>query len=323
MKRLFLLLLPALLLLAVLSLFVGDGPLNLARALAQDGVDRAILVDLRLPRLMLALMTGASLGACGAALQGLVRNPLAEPGLIGVTGGASLGAMIVFHFGLAALMPLALPLGGMLGAGLAVAVCLALARRGAGTLGLILAGIAVSALTGALGVLVLNLAPSPFAAYEILYWTMGSVADRSWREVLLAAPFVVTGLAIVLSRAPALRLLSMGEAMGVSLGVDLSRLRLSLAWGIAAAVGAVTSVTGGIGFVGLIAPHLLRPFLAQDPARLVPASAVAGAAIVLAADILTRLIPSQGPALQLGVVTALAGSPIFFWVLLRGGGTRR
>lgn len=312
-----------LLALACLSLLIGDGPLNLLQALAVDGVDRTILLELRLPRLVLALMTGAVLGGCGAALQGLVRNPLAEPGLIGVTGGASLGAMIVFHFGLAALVPLALPVGGMLGAGLAVAVCLMLARRGTGTLGLILAGIAVSALAGALGVLVLNLAPSPFAAYEILYWTMGSVADRSWREVLLAGPFVVLGMAVVLSRASVLRVLSMGEAMGAALGVDLARLRLWLAWGIAAAVGAVTSVTGGIGFVGLIAPHILRPFLAQDPARLVPASALVGATIVLAADILTRLVPSQGPALQLGVVTALAGSPIFFWVLLRGRGSVR
>lgn len=319
MSRLLVLLLVLVLGLCAASLMIGDVPLDLIRAFQRDGVDRTILVDLRLPRLILAILTGASLGACGAALQGLVRNPLAEPGLIGVTGGASLGAMLVFHFGLAVAFPLALPIGGMLGAAVTVTLCLVLARYGAGTLGLILAGIAMSALAGALGILVLNLAPSPFAAYEILFWTMGSVADRSWREVALVTPFILAGLAIVLAKAGQLRLLSMGDAMGAALGADLRRMRILFAWGIASAVGAVTSVTGGIGFVGLIAPHILRPFVQQDPARVVPLSAVAGAAIVLAADILTRIIPSQGPALQLGVLTALAGSPVFFWVLLRGG----
>lgn len=318
----------ALILAGLASLGLGDAPLDLGRAFAglvggAWGADSIILFELRLPRLILALVTGAALGAAGASLQGLVRNPLAEPGILGVTGGAALGAMLVFHFGFAAALPLALPLGGMVGAGIAVAVVLALARRGAGTLGLILAGIAISALAGALGVLVLNLAPSPYAAYEILYWTMGSVADRSWTEVALAAPFVAIGLAVMLARAGQLTRLALGEVVGASLGLDLAQLRRRLALAVAASVGAVTAVTGGVGFVGLIAPHILRPFLAQDPARLVPASALGGAGIVLLADILTRVIPTSGTPLQLGVVTALAGTPIFFWVLMtRVGATR-
>lgn len=317
------LLLPALaLLIAVLAaaaLLAGTvwlTPREVAAALVDPtpSLARLIVVEVRLPRLVLALLVGGVLGLSGAVLQGLLRNPLAEPGLLGVSSGASLGAVIAIYYGFAASTALATPLFALGGAGVTIAVALTLSRGG-GTLALILAGVAVSTIAGAGISLALNLAPNPFAAYEIMSWLMGSLADRSWDHVVLAGPLIVVGGALLLLTGPALDALSLGELQAESLGVDVRRTRWLALVGSALGVGAATAVTGAIGFVGLIAPHVVRPFVGHRPrATLVPAT-LAGAAIVLAADLATRLAPVGGD-LKLGVFVAAVGAPFFLWLVL-------
>ena len=318
------LLIPALLaLLMVLSLAsllagaVWLSPGMVAAALFDRTPDLAqlVIVEVRVPRLLLALLVGGILGLSGAVLQGLLRNPLAEPGLLGVSAGASLGAVIALYYGFAATFALATPLFALAGAGVTIAVALLLSRSG-GTLALILAGVAVSAIAGAGISLALNLAPNPFAAYEIMSWLMGSLADRSWDHVRLAAPFIVMGAALLLATGPALDALTLGERQAESLGVNVRATRWLALVGTALGVGAATAVAGAIGFVGLIAPHLVRPLVRHRPrATLVP-SALAGAAIVLAADIATRLITFGGD-LKLGVFVSAIGAPFFLWLVLR------
>lgn len=314
---------PALALLLValgaLSLLAGAvwlSPRAVAAALADPApsLARLIVVELRLPRLVLALLVGGILGLAGAVLQGLLRNPLAEPGLLGISSSASLGAVIAIYYGFAAHWALATPLFALIGAGLTVALALLLSRRG-GTLALILAGVALSSIAGAGISLALNLAPSPFAAYEIMAWLMGSLADRSWDHVLLAAPLIIVGGALLILTGPALDALSLGERQAESLGVDLRRTRWLALVGTALGVGAATAVAGAIGFVGLIAPHLVRPLVGHQPrATLLPA-ALTGAAIVCAADNLTRLVKFGGD-LKLGVFIAVVGAPFFLWLVL-------
>ena len=274
-----------------------------------------IVVELRLPRTVLAIVMGAALGLSGAALQGLTRNPLAEPGLLGATAGAALGAVVAIYFGLATTFILAGPLFGLLGALGATALTFALGRGG-GSVALILAGAAVSGLAAAGVSLALNLAPNPYAAYEIMTWLMGSLTDRSWDQVYLALPFILAGCAILAWTGRSLDALTLGETQAQSLGVDLDRLRAFVLIGTAMAVGAATSVTGAIGFIGLVAPHLVRPLVGQQPSRVLFPSALAGAALLLAADIATRLI-HVGPEMKLGVLTSLIGTPFFFWLVVR------
>ena len=303
------------------SVAVGYAPLDLGGAFAdllagRSSVAALVLSELRLPRAILGAAVGFSLGLTGAALQGLMRNPLADPGVVGVSGAAALGAVIAFYFGFSASFALALPLGGLMGAAAATAVLLALAARGAGTVMLILAGVALSSLAGALTALALNLAPSPYAALELVFWLMGSLADRSLVHVALALPFMAVGWVLVLRTGRALDALTLGEEAAESLGFPLRRVRLLVIGGTAAAVGASVAVAGAIGFVGLVVPHLVRPLVGHRPGRLVVASGLAGAALTLGADIVVRLIPTR-PELQLGVVTALIGAPFFLFLLAR------
>jgi len=283
-----------------------------------DGPLWLILVEIRLPRALLGAMTGASLGLAGAALQGYLRNPLAEPGIVGVSASAAFGAVLAFYSGLATLLPLAMPVSGILGALLGVLLVQALA--GTATLGLILAGVAVSSFASALTSLALNLSPNPFAATEITFWLMGSLADRSLDHVWLALPFTVAGWLCLLTTGPALDALSLDEDAAASLGFDLARLRRVLLAGVALAVGAATAVTGVVGFVGLVVPHLLRPLVGHRPARLLPLSALGGACLMLGSDLLVRLV-TPGQELKLGVVTALIGTPFFFFLVLRAART--
>ena len=269
-----------------------------------------IVTDLRLPRAVLACVAGAALGLSGAVLQGLTRNPLAEPGLLGVTAGASLGAVIAIYFGMASVFEITAPLMGLTGALAASALTFALGRNG-GTVTFVLAGAAVSGLGGAL-----NLAPSPYAAYEIMTWLMGSLTDQSWNHVWLVLPFAVIGCAMLLSTANGLDALSLGEIQAQSLGVNLTRLRLWVILGTALAVGATTSVTGAIGFIGLVAPHLIRPLVSARPRQILIPAAILGALLLLLADIATRLI-HIGPEMKLGVLTSLIGTPFFFWLVVR------
>ena len=274
-----------------------------------------IVTQLRLPRAVLALEVGAALGISGAALQGVTRNPLAEPGLLGVSLGAALGAVIAVYFGFATHFTTAAPLFGLVGALLASFLTIALGRGG-GTITLVLAGAAVSALAAAGIALALNLAPNPYAAYEIMNWLMGSLADRSWLHVMLVTPFIVLGSAMLLFTARALDALALGEAQAQSLGVNLRRLYAMAVFGTAISVGAATAVTGVIGFIGLVAPHLVRPLVGHQPSRVLLPAALAGALLLLFADVATRLI-HVGAEMKLGVLTSLIGTPFFFWLVVR------
>jgi iron complex transport system permease protein len=277
---------------------------------------RLILTEIRLPRALLAVLIGATLGLSGAVLQGLLRNPLAEPSLIGASATAALGAVLSFYFGLANLFPYALPLGGMLGAMVGVVLVLFLAGRDDKAFTLILAGVAINSLAASLTSLALNLAPSPYAALEIVYWLLGSLADRSFDQVRIATPFILLGWLLLFSSGRALDALSLGEDTARSLGFSLESLRLRIILGIGLAVGASVAVAGSIGFVGLVVPHLLRPWVQQRPSLLLSVSALAGAALTLAADIAARLL-IPGTELKLGVVTALIGAPFFLHLLIK------
>jgi iron complex transport system permease protein len=274
-----------------------------------------ILWELRAPRLLLAILVGGALGLAGAVLQGLTRNPLAEPGLLGVSSGAALGAVIAIYSGLGAVWSLTVPVFGLLGAVVGTSMTLTLGANG-GVLGLILAGAAVSGLMLAGTALVLNLAPNPYAAYEISHWMMGSLADRSWDQLLLAAPFMIAGMLLLLGTGRALNALSLGEYQAASLGVDLKGLRRRVLLGTALAVGAATSVTGTIGFIGLLAPHLVRSAVGHEPRQVLWPAMLCGAVLLLVADIATRALPFD-QELKLGVLTGLVGSPFFMWLVWR------
>ena len=319
MKTVFLILGVMVAVLFVASLLIGPAGLGLGESLSallrgEGGPVALVMQEIRLPRAILGLLCGAALGMAGAAMQGYLRNPLAEPGLIGVSSSASLGAVLALQTGLAAAFAPALPLAALAGAAGSVLLILLLAGPRGGALALILAGIAISALTGSLTSLVLNLSPNPFAAMEIVYWMMGSLADRSLTHVWLAAPLIVLGLAALMTLGRGLDALTLGEDAAQSMGVNLARLRWMLILGTATAVGASVAVAGAVGFVGLVVPHILRPFVGARPSRLLPASALGGAAMLLAADIATRLIAPDRD-LKLGVLTAIVGAPFFLHLI--------
>ncbi len=274
-----------------------------------------IVAEIRLPRSILGLLVGATMGVTGAALQGLLRNPLAEPGVVGVSASAALGAVLVLYFGAVTAYPLALPLGGMAGALLSVLLIFVLSGREASVLTLILAGVAVNSLAGALTALALNMAPNPYAALEIAFWLLGSLADRSMLHVWLALPPVLLGLGLLVGMGRALDALTLGEDTAESLGFNLKAVRWRLILATAMSVGAAVSVTGSIGFVGLVVPHLLRPFVGYQPGRLLLVSALGGAVLVQGADIAVRFL-SPDRELKLGVLTALIGAPFFLYLVL-------
>lgn len=307
------------------SLAAGPSVVGLSAAFHDlwYGADTAaalIVGEIRLPRAVLAAAVGAALGMSGAALQGMLRNPLAEPAVIGVSPFAALGAVVAFYSGASNLHPLALPLGGISGALLAVAALYALTGRGGGVLTLVLAGVALANLAAALTSLALSLSPNPFALAEIVFWLLGSLADRSMVHVGLAVPFIAAGCLIMASTGRELDALTLGEAAARSMGVNLAVLRVKVVAGTALAVGASVAVSGSIGFVGLIVPHLLRPLTGWRPGGLLLPSALGGAALTLFADAAVRLPPS-GAELKLGVLTALIGAPFFLFMVLKSRGT--
>ncbi len=317
------------LLLALLSLGTGPvrlSPLTVIDALFGGGSDvqQVIVQEIRLPRTILGFAIGAILGLSGAALQGLLRNPLASPSLFGAPQSAAFGAVLVIAFGLADVRSYALPVAAILAAFASVFVLLAIAGRNAGLLILILAGLAISSLAGAATALVMNLSSNPFVVLEIAFWLLGSLDDRSFRHVMLALPFIVAGAILLWSQRNAFRALSLGEETAQSLGVNVARLRLAVILGTALGVGGAVAVTGTIGFIGLVAPHLMRPLIGHDPARLLLPSALTGAALLLAADIAVRIIPSSSD-IKVGVLTSIIGVPFFLYLIMRerralGGG---
>jgi iron complex transport system permease protein len=316
-------------LLGLISLGIGPvrlSPLTVIEALLGGGTDvqQIIVREIRLPRVILGLAIGAILGLSGAALQGLLRNPLASPSLFGAPQSAAFGAVLVISLGIADVRSWALPVAAIGMAFASVFVLLSIAGRNAGLLILILAGLAISSLAGAMTALVMNLSSNPFVVLEIAFWLLGSLEDRSFRHVMLALPFIAAGAVILMSQRNAFRALTLGEETAQSLGVDVGRLRLAVIVGVALGVGGAVAVTGTIGFIGLVAPHLMRPLIGHDPARLLIPSALTGAALLLAADIAVRIIPSTSD-IKVGVLTSIIGVPFFLYLIMRerralGGG---
>lgn len=307
--------------LSALSLAIGTTALGIDGLVAgltgRDERLALIVYEIRLPRTLLAILIGGSLGLSGAALQGLVRNPLASPSLFGAPASAALAAVILISSGMAGALSFALPVAGMTGALLSVVALLALAGRDAPIIILLLSGLVLSSFAAAGTSLALNLSPNPFAALEVAFWLLGSLEDRSFQHVAMAAPFIVAGSALLLWQASSLKVLSLGEATAASLGVAVARVRLTVVLGVAMAVGAGVSVAGTIGFIGLVAPHLMRPLVGYDPARLLVPATLAGACLLLAADLIVRLVPTSGEPLKVGVVTALVGAPFFLALVVR------
>ena len=283
---------------ALAALFSGEGPAGI------------IVRDIRLPRTLLALLIGATLGLSGAALQGLLRNPLAEPALFGAPQAAAAASSAVIAFGFFSATSLAVPIAGIAGAFLSIGGLVAIAGRRASLTVVLLAGLALASFAGAATALILNLAPNPFIALEVAFWLLGSLEDRSSDHLFIAAPFMLASWLMLALNARAFRALTLGEDAAASLGVDLTRTRLLVVSGVALGVGAAVAVAGAIGFVGLVAPHLVRRFVDSDPARVMLPGTLTGAALLLAADIAVRSVPSA-IELKVGVVTALIGVPFF------------
>ena len=308
-------------LLFAISLLIGPAGLDVGTSIAgllngDNEAARLVMREIRLPRAILGLAIGATLGLSGAVLQGYLRNPLADPGVLGISASASLGAVLALYTGLSGAFALALPLMAMGGAVAAVVLIQLLSGTHAGMLTLILSGVAITSLSGALTSLALNLSPNPFAAVEILFWMLGSLADRSMLHVYLSLPFMLAGWVMLFALGRALDALTLGADVASSMGIRLRRTQWLAVLGTAASVGAATAVAGSISFVGLIVPHLLRPLVGAQPSRLLTASALGGAALLLASDIATRII-APGRDLKLGVLTAIVGAPFFLWLVIK------
>jgi len=303
-----------LLLLGLASLLVPSG--DLATLATRDpALMRLILVELRLPRVLLALGFGAILGAAGAAVQALFANPLASPDITGASGGAALGAVFAGYIlgfsGSAGLMA-----GGVAGALAALALLLALAGPRAETATLLLAGVAISAATGAATALALALAPSPFAFYDAYDWLMGSLVDRSLAQAAFTLLPGGVAMAVLLRQAGALDALALGEETAAAMGHDLGRLRLRVIVASAIGVGAGVATCGAIGFIGLVAPVFARRLTGGHPGRAILPAAAIGAALLAAADLAIRAMPVGRP-LPVGIVTAMFGGPFFLWLVAR------
>ena len=308
------LLLAALALALPLSLLAGRVWIDPTAPLGSEAA--LILAELRLPRAVLAVLLGAGLGAAGAAMQGYLRNPLADPGLFGIAPGAALGAVLSFWTGWAT-SGWALPAFALTGAAGAMLLLTIIAGRNGGVVLFTLAGMMIASLAGALMSLAISLSPTPFAMSEIVTWLMGALTDRSWREVWIATPLTLAGIAVLRAAGRGLDALTLGEAAARSLGLDPRRLQLLLVLGVGLTVGGGVAVAGIIGFVGLMVPHFVRPFTDGRPSRLIVPSALAGALLVLVADCLCRVLPLAGGELRLGIALSLLGAPFFLHLLLR------
>ena len=289
---------------------------------SEEALNALILSEIRAPRLVLAVLIGFALGLSGAAVQGLLQNGLAEPSILGAANSAALGAVIAIYIGLTGTLSFAVPLLASVGALVSVVLLFSLAGQRGDTLRLILAGFAISAFAGSGISLTLNLSDNYFAALEITYWLLGSLENRSWSHVGLALPLILVGCGLMLTGGKKLDALILGEDTASSLGANILQIRGQLALGMALAIGGAVAVAGVIGFVGLVAPHIIRPFFGYMPSRALLPSAVFGSILLVAADLLIRLLPTM-TELKLGVVTALLGVPFFIFLLLRGRGLTR
>lgn len=319
------LLIPGLAAASLLAIFaaclLGSTPLPAARIMAAffggaDPGDQLVIWQIRLPRALAAFITGAALGISGAALQGLLRNPLAEPGVLGVSASASLAATFSLYYGFAALSPWVLPFAAIIGALAGTALIAVAAIRTRSVVTLILIGVGLSSFAGAAMSLLMNLAPNPFSLSDMINWMLGSVANRSFVEIGFAAPFLASGALILLASRRGLSALTLGEEAATGIGLDLRRQRILTVLGAGLATGGAVALAGAIGFVGIVAPHIVRPFVGHDPSRaLIPSALLAGLVLVLA-DIGIRILPTSSE-LKLGVVAALIGAPAFVWIAMR------
>lgn len=274
-----------------------------------------IIAELRIPRTVLALGIGASLGLSGAAMQGYLRNPLADPGLFGISSGAALGATLSLYFGLnasAVLLP-ACALLGAVGSMLTLAV---LAGRSGSIIMFALAGMILSSITVSLTSLTISLAPTPFVASQIVTWLMGALTDRSWDDARITLPVAAVGAALIAFSARSLDALTLGEEAARSMGVDQRRLQWLVVLGVGMCVGASVAAAGIISFVGLMVPHMVRPLVGGKPSAILLPSALGGALLVLVADSLVRLAPTTSE-LRLGIAMSMLGGPFFLIMLTR------
>lgn len=308
----------------VLACFLGSTPLPAPRLFAAlvgggEPGDAVVVWAIRLPRALAAALAGAALGASGAALQGLLRNPLAEPGVLGVSACGALAASVALYFGLVAAVPFALPVAAVGGSLAATALIATVALRTSSVTTLILVGVALSSFAGALMALLLNLAPNPFTLADLINWTLGSVANRSFVEISASLPFLAGGIALLLATRRGLWALTLGEEAAAGIGLNVRRQRLAVVVGAGLATGASIALAGAIGFVGIVAPHLVRPWVGHDPGRSILPSALLGGLLIVLADIGVRVLPTTGE-LRLGVVAALIGAPMFAVIAMRRRG---
>lgn len=317
--RLNLILMLALLASLVAAVLLGETAFSGAQIAEAFGAPASgpgeVLWQVRAPRAVTALIVGAALGLAGAVMQGLLRNPLADPGVLGVSAVAALGAASAIVIGWAAL-PGAVELSALVGAGLAGGLLVLFSARVRSPEALILFGVAVSSFAGAATALIFNLSPSPIASAEVMSWLLGSVQNRSWIDVIWVTPTVIVAAALAVLAAPGLRMLSLGEETARTSGLPMARLRLLALLAAALATGAAVAVAGVIGFVGLAAPHLVRAMVRGDPGRLLAPAALTGGLMLVLADLLARLTPTD-QELKLGVFTALVGAPLFALIAWR------
>ncbi|MEJ6576060.1 MAG: iron ABC transporter permease [Emcibacteraceae bacterium] len=314
-------LLTALILAALVSLTIGPVDLKIMDVMngifgpSNDPVS-IIVSELRLPRVLLGILIGSALGVSGAALQGVLRNPLADPGVIGVSASAALGAVIAIHLGVHLIWSLFIPIFAMGGALLATLILLAVSVRESSVLMLILVGIGISSLAMAGVSLVMNLAESPMSVRDMIMWMLGSLENRTTTDLFLALPFILLGWIMMINVGQGLNALSVGEDTARSMGINLSMLKFRVVIGSAISIGAAVSVCGSIGFVGLVVPHMVRRLVTKEPGDILIPSALMGGLLLTLADMLTRL-PTPGATLQLGVVTSLIGAPTFLYIIYK------
>jgi len=321
-------LIPLLICVSLMSLFaaclLGATPMSLGQVIGVlfgrgETGDSLVIWHIRLPRALAAFCVGAALGASGAALQGLLRNPLAEPGILGVSASASLAATFTIYYGIVSISQWAMPIAAIIGALIATAIIALAAIKTRSVVTLILVGVGLSSFAGAAMSLLLNFAPNPFFLADMINWTLGSVANRSFADIIFALPFLALGLGILFATRRGLSALTLGEEAASGLGVNLKNQRILIVLGAGLATGASVALAGAIGFVGIVAPHVIRPFVRHDPAHaLVPSALLAGVFLVLA-DIGVRILPTQ-TELKLGVVAALIGAPAFIWIAMQRRG---
>ncbi|MEM7078967.1 MAG: iron ABC transporter permease [Pseudomonadota bacterium] len=320
-NKLYLSLWAAIVVLLALACTLGSTPLPLSSVLAAllgqgDPLDVAVVWEVRLPRALAAIVVGSALGGSGAALQGLLRNPLAEPGVLGVSATAALLATFTIYYGFAIHWQYAVPLAAIAGALIATTLIVFALRRANSIVALILVGVGLSSFSAALMSLLLNFAPHPFSLSDMINWTLGSVANRSVDDLLLVLPFLLTGCIILWRTRAGLAVLTLGEEAAAGVGLNVRQQRIWVTLGAGISTGAAVALAGAIGFVGIVAPHLVRPWVNYDAARTLLPSALLAAALVLAADILVRIVPTT-TELKLGVAAALFGAPMFVWIAIQ------